>query len=60
MHLPHLAAKLAAETGISTKTTRKWLDGGGVAPGIAYALRAAAKKLGIERPQPQQPVSEAG
>ena len=53
--------KLSGETGIDPRTVGKWGDDpSSVASGLDYALRAAAKKLGIDRPQPQQPASEAG
>ena len=52
------AVKLAAETGISPRTARRWLEGARIASGNAYALDLAAKKLGIERDLPkEQPVS---
>jgi len=39
--------KLALETGGSTRTIRRWMAGGEVSPLAAYALKAAAVKLGL-------------
>ena len=53
--------RLSGETGIDPRTVGKWGDDpSSVASGLDYALRAACKRLGIERPQPQQSASEAG
>ena len=50
--------RLSGETGIDPRTVGKWGDDpSSVAAGLDYALRAACKRLGIERPQP---AGEAG
>jgi hypothetical protein len=42
--------RLAAETGASTRTVRRWADHESVSKVVAYALAAACRKLRIKRP----------